>query len=169
MQMPTITIIANQRNAFHHHPRSLICTQLDNTTFPEPAEGRKKGLGTDHQASSQNTAGSSLAHPHHQKQPYRTLTKRYKQMLEFIRLCERTLSPKNWSSRNAQMFRQLGVVLRTIICLCHVIFLQYHETTILVPSLTLQQVNNTAHYTEISIQTEIKLGIKLTEVMTNSC
>lgn len=31
-----------------------------------------------------------------------------------------------------------------------------HEETVLVPSLTLQQANNTAHYTEI------KLGIKLT-------
>jgi len=24
--MTTITITANQRNTFHHHPKSLICT-----------------------------------------------------------------------------------------------------------------------------------------------
>lgn len=88
--MPSTTITANQRNTFHHHPESLICTQLD-TMFPEPAEGRKVGLARDPNLSkycwlqaSRSTSPNTAIYD----------IKRYKQMLEFRRLVKEQLSQK---------------------------------------------------------------------------
>lgn len=86
--MLTPTTTANQRNAFYHHPKSLVCIKLDNTNF----QSQQKEGGSSHQYNPLQILHAPTKQVHITKSSQ--IRKKYKQMLEFWKFVKEQLSSK---------------------------------------------------------------------------